>query len=79
MYIDEAFHLNSSEMPSCLHGSQSLWKASSHLPSEGTKMSSDGVCVNMNALMDFLSREDQYFDIRRECLLLGNMSWSQRK
>lgn len=37
-------------------------------------MSFDGVCMDMNALRDFLSREDQYFDIRRKSLLLGNMS-----
>lgn len=37
-------------------------------------MSSDRVCMDMNALMDFILREDQYFVSRRKGLLLGNMS-----
>ena len=76
MSIDEALHLNPPETPSCLHGSQGLWKAPSCLSSEGAKMSSDRlrVCIDMNVLMDFLSREDQYFASRRKGPLLGNTS-----
>lgn len=34
MSLDEALHPNSPEMPSCLHGSQDLWKTPRHSPSE---------------------------------------------
>ena len=65
MSINKALHLNTPETPSCLHGSQGLHEAQSHLLGEGFKMSSDRVCMATNALMVFLSREDHYFVTRK--------------